>query len=475
MASRNLLLEDDIGKVSSSSLIGHHEESDGTVELFDEVEADVAPSVAGIKGSGGNIELNHIDYITFLLIGIAMLWPWNCFLSAAAYFQMRFRESDFLRENFQSCMMSTSTITATCTMAVLSYMQRTASYPFRIWIALAMNIVNFTILAIASVVGRSFALWPYFVYLMVSVFFSALSTSLSQNGGFAISNIMAPIYTQAIMVGQAVAGVLPSIAQILSVVLVANTKLADGSDDLSSSATSSFIYFLTATGVTTIALFSFLKFYRQKSSLIERFSKQNRAEDEEYLTAETTERTARRYIPAITLWKKLKGPAFAVFYAFGVTMMFPVFASNTLSVNYEVGVSGPNSWYRPSVFIPFVFLIWNLGDLAGRVICGRPNIVTRNGKTLVIWSLLRTLFIPFFLLCNVHGRGASINSDFIYVILQFLFGISNGYITSCGMMIAESFVEEEEKEAAGGFMGVAFNMGLALGSVCSFILVAAIE
>jgi hypothetical protein len=33
-----------------------------------------------------------------------MLWPWNCFLSAAAYFQERFKSSDFLRENFQSCM-----------------------------------------------------------------------------------------------------------------------------------------------------------------------------------------------------------------------------------------------------------------------------------------------------------------------------------------------------------------------------------
>ncbi|KAK9325813.1 nucleoside transporter-domain-containing protein [Lipomyces orientalis] len=457
------LLQGEEGTAFTESYSDHDRMTDLTLDSDAASDSDV-----GITKMLSMKEIyDPMDYFSFLLIGIAMLWPWNCFLSAAAYFQERFKSSDFLRENFQSCIMSTSTITATLAMIVLSNQQTHAKYTFRVWLALVMNIINFSILALTSITGGSWAIAPYFIYLLVSVFFSALATSLSQNGAFAIANLFAPIYTQGIMVGQAVAGVLPSIAQILSVVTVETTRSDDPNSGEEVTSTSSFMYFLIATGITGIALLFFLKFYRKQGAFINH-SGTDGGDNE-------AQQPTRRHIPLLDLFRKLHYLAFAVFYTFGVTMMFPVFASNILSVNYTEGISSPSSWFRPKVYIPFAFLVWNIGDLVGRVICGYPQYTIRSPKALAIASLARTGFIPLFFLCNISDSGTTISSDGIYIFLQLWFGITNGYVSSCGMMGSESFVEEDEKEAAGGFMGLALNLGLAAGSLCSFILVGIIQ
>ncbi|KAK9451726.1 nucleoside transporter-domain-containing protein [Limtongia smithiae] len=415
-----------------------------------------------------------VDYAAFLALGMAMLWPWNCFLSAAAYFQDRFEERPYLRDNFLSFVMTTSTITSTAFMFILSHRQKSARYTFRIWCAQIINITDFTLLAVASLAGTSFALTPYFVYLMISVFFSALATSLSQNGAFAIANLFTPLYTQAIMVGQAIAGVLPSIAQILTVVSVESTISDSGGQATSS--LSSFIYFLTATGVIVVAFLLYMSFYRRHRAILgHAVFPVDTANDFEANFDPIPQHHARKHVPLLLLLRKLYYSAFAVAFTFLVTMLFPVFAGNTLSVNYVEGVSSAASWLRPNVFIPLAFLIWNLGDLFGRLICGSPKYLIRSPPKLAVIALARALFIPLFLGCNIHGNGSVINSDFVYMMLQLLFGISNGYVASCTMMGAEFFVEQDEREATGGFMGLALNVGLAGGSISSFVLVAIIS
>ena len=42
------------------------------------------------------IKLSQFKYFTFTVIGIALLWPWNCFLSASAYYGERFVNSPSL-------------------------------------------------------------------------------------------------------------------------------------------------------------------------------------------------------------------------------------------------------------------------------------------------------------------------------------------------------------------------------------------
>ncbi len=74
-----------------------------------------------------------------------------------------------------------------------------------------------------------------------------------------------------------------------------------------------------------------------------------------------------------------------------------------------------------------------------------------------------------YFLCNVQGRGAIISSDAFYLfVVQFGFGISNGWLSSLCMMAPGDYVEEGEREAAGGFMAVNLVAGLMVGSLLSF-------
>ena len=86
-------------------------------------------------------------------------------------------------------------------------------------------------------------------------------------------------------------------------------------------------------------------------------------------------------------------------------------------------------------------------------------------------AVLRIGFVGLYHLCNVRGRGAVINSDFFYlVIVQLLFGLTNGYLGSTCMIGAGEWVEPREREAAGGFMGLCLVAGLTAGSLASFFL-----
>lgn len=85
-----------------------------------------------------------------------------------------------------------------------------------------MTIAIFSFMAITCVVQLFLDMNDtlFFILIMIMVLTSAAATCLAQNGTMAIVNVMGEIYANAVMVGQAVAGVLPSCALIISILLV---------------------------------------------------------------------------------------------------------------------------------------------------------------------------------------------------------------------------------------------------------------
>ncbi|KAF2477465.1 uncharacterized protein BDR25DRAFT_274617 [Lindgomyces ingoldianus] len=402
-----------------------------------------------------------LDYSVFLLLGVAMLWAWNMFLAAGPYFQRRFESDDRLLRNFQSAELSVSTVGNLGSMILLTKLQARASYPKRIVASLVLNIVVFTLLAVSTRLFLGVTASVYFAFLMLVVFSASLATGLCQNGVFAfVSGFGREEYTQGIMTGQGVAGVLPCIAQIVSVLSVPEKKSEQGAPLESS--TSAFAYFLTASVVSTVTLAAFA-FLLSRHSPRQRIKRSLDSEDSE----NDPERFVRKSVPLVRLLKKLFWLAGAVFLTFAVTMMFPVFTQQIQSVRDPH--SAPRL-FQPASFIPFAFLLWNIGDLIGRVSPAIPGLtLTSKPRLLFILSISRVIFIPMYLLCNLRGKGATISSDVFYLlVVQLLFGLSNGYIGSNCMMGFVEWVDEDEREAAGGFMSLCLVAGLTVGSFLSF-------
>ncbi|EAQ91040.1 hypothetical protein CHGG_02975 [Chaetomium globosum CBS 148.51] len=434
-----------------------------------------------------------IEYSIFALIGVAMLWAWNMFLAAAPYFQTRFQSDPWIYANSQSAIISTSTIVNLVAMMVLTRIQSSANYPLRINIALLMNVAVFAMLTIST---TSFFLDAspklYLAFLLLMVALTASAAGLMQNGAFSfVASFGRPEYTQAIMVGQGIAGILPPLTQMFSYLAFADPPPGipppgqPSSESSSSSppqndegATSAFIYFLTAVLISALTFAAFIPLVHRHSRLLSRRrgslapspgTDLSPSTTTLHSTTSTSEPTpTRRHIPLTTLLLKLRWLAAAVAMCFVVAMFFPVFTAKILSVHDSDG-----GLFSPGAFIPLGFFFWNLGDLAGRVSAVLPPFAWLRARPRVLFAvgLARWGFLPLYLLCNLHGRGAVVESDLFYLgVVQFPFGLTNGWLGSSAMMAAGEWVAEDEREAAGGFMGMCLVGGLALGSVLSFTL-----
>ncbi|KAL1390422.1 nucleoside transporter family [Phyllosticta capitalensis] len=410
-----------------------------------------------------------LEYGIFLLLGVAMLWAWNMFLAAGPYFQRRFKDNEKILHTFQSTQLSVSTVVNLSSMLLLAKMQAKASYPRRIGAALAINVVTFTLLAVSTRHFLDISAKGYFAFMVIMVTAASFASSLCGNGVFAyVSGFGREEYTQAIMTGQGVAGVLPPAAQIISVLSIPDRPGVNEGEIERESGKSAFAYFMTATFVSAITFvaFSYLVSRQKARSPARRMA--DSLEDVRSSTA-----SLRETVPLLTLFRKLFWLAAAVFLDFAITMVFPVFTQEIRSV--QSTDSAPRL-LQPASFIPLAFLFWNIGDLLGRILPGIKALsLTSKPRAVFAFSVARIVFVPLYLLCNVGGAGARVNSDFFYlVIVQMGFGVTNGFIGSTCMMGAPEWVEPHEREATGAFMGLCLVAGLAAGSLASFAVAAAL-
>ncbi|RAH51572.1 nucleoside transmembrane transporter FUN26 [Aspergillus brunneoviolaceus CBS 621.78] len=432
------------------------------------------------------------EYAVFLLLGISMLWAWNMFLAAAPYFYHRFQTDDWAATHYQPSILTVSTVTNLGSSFILAKLQKGASYPKRTVVSLLINIVVFTLLAFSTIFMKDVSVATYFAFLMFMVFGASLATGINQNGVYAyVAGFGREEYTQAIMSGQGVAGVLPCIVQIVSVLSVAPNRGGGGDNDNDQdhgpaspqeSSKSAFAYFITATAVSSLALIAFTSLVKRRSHIpslsapsttTNSSSNNNNDDDDDDDTSESNPNPKTRTISLWTLFKRLRFTALAMILCFTITMTFPVFTAQIESVHRN-GESGSSSrLFDAPVFIPLAFFFWNAGDLVGRMLVLWPplSLVHRpwGPGALLVFACARAAFIPLYQLCNIRGRGAVVQSDFFYlVVVQWLFGVSNGYLGSNCMMGAGQ-VPAEEREPAGAFMGLMLVAGLTLGSLLSFL------
>ena len=425
------------------------------------------------------------------------------FLAAFPYFTHRFSASPSLVRTFPSAIISVSTVTNLVSMLLLTYLQSSAHYPSRIILSLILNIAVFTLLALSTVLFTGISPGVYFGFLMAMVFGASLATGLCQNGVFSyVSGFGEGGYTQGIMTGQGVAGVLPCIAQIVSVLSVSGTSKSSGSSTRrrnpdgagqaspQESSKSAFAYFLTATAISAITLLAFGVLLGRHRPVQSHQQDPPPLYDEdgspkidsptpeaEPLTISTNaprEPRPKPSIPYTRLLRLLPYPSVAVFVTFALTLA--IFPTSTQSILSNHSPPLPRI-LRPESFIPLAFLCWNAADLLGRLLTAiKPcNHLPAQPKLLLSLALGRVIFVPLYYLCNRNGAGASISSDFFYLaIVQGGFGLTNGIVGSACMMSAGLVGNEDEegevvREAAGGGMGLMLVGGLTVGSLLSFL------
>ncbi|PWA25985.1 hypothetical protein CCH79_00001825 [Gambusia affinis] len=202
--------------------------------------------------------------------------------------------------------------------------------------------------------------------------------------------------------------------------------------------------------------------------------------------------------------------ALSVCFIFTVTIgTFP-----SVTVDVESTVANGNAW--ETYFIPVsCFLLFNMMDWAGRsltavcmwrryadltathqqahlyvclfkpsmdlqeqqrgfsrcVRCLNPCLPGKDSIWLPVLCGVRVVFIPLFMLCNVHPRKnlpVAFAHDAWYIFFMILFSFSNGYLASLCMCFGPKKVPQHQAETAGAIMAFFLSLGLALGAAVSF-------
>lgn len=412
------------------------------------------------------------------MLGLGTLLPWNFFMTATMYFTSRLAdpvsEANFsanateeasrsvLQAKFNNVMTLCAMVPLlafTCLNSVLH--QR---IPQRIRIAGSLMAILLVFLLTAVLVKVELEPLPFFIITMIKIICINSFGAVLQGSLFGMAGLLPASYTTPIMSGQGLAGTFAALSMICAI--ASGSAIQD----------SAFGYFITACVVIALAIASYVALPKLAFFQYYQESLQNKpAEDEEnkmdLLKKDQRQQSAGdddKQTPSMfSIFKKIWVMAVSVCFAFTVTIgTFPA-----ITVDVRSTIAGEGEWEK--YFIPVsCFLFFNMFDWAGRsltAVCMWPG---KDSKLLPGLILVRVIFVPLFMLCNVHPRvnlPVYFTHDGWFIAFMILFAFSNGYLASLCMCFGPKKVDPSEAETAGAIMAFFLSLGLALGASLSFL------
>lgn len=165
----------------------------------------------------------------------------------------------------------------------------------------------------------------------------------------------------------------------------------------------------------------------------------------------------------------------AVILTFLVTLtVFPGLIAKIRPASNPSGIAFPKAGrIFGDLWVPILFLTFNVGDTAGRVF---SSVMAERSSFTGILAAARVGFIPLLLTVSSHanseeplGMWTQLH-DIRSVVVVALLSITNGLLGGSAMIHGPSCVPKEFRSRAGTIMAFSMQMGLLLGSVTSFIL-----
>jgi len=193
--------------------------------------------------------------------------------------------------------------------------------------------------------------------------------------------------------------------------------------------------------------------------------------------------TTEAAVPFCEIMRGICFQAISVFLTFFICLLlFPGVLGNVCTHDGEKNVLGFISidW---SFLNTALFLMFNIGDWLGKKLAKYEIVRSDQEYLLLSITLLRGLFYPIFLYgLNLTGqRTGLLANKYSFIILNFIFATSSGYMGSLPMRFAPEVLESklkakyndaqinEAKGKASTYMVCFLIGGLMTGSLCSFI------
>jgi len=462
-------------------------------------------------------------WISFFLLGMATLLPWNFFITPFEYWMTKLQRSDWKNA---TTVVSSTTSDRELNMTVkvdketrqmpmtddLSDAGGCDASPFefndlqKFWMSslgIATMITNLifcfvtTILAkkipqnvrfIGCLIGYLICLsatlimvrldseeWisTFFTSTLIIVVVITICCGIFQTSTFGLASVFPGELNLivAVMSGQGFGGIFASVLNLITL------------SAFESPIDAAFVFFLLAIVYTAVALYLFcamLKnelyqtYVNKKTEPVDEQSPSNRDEETKLMNkdteAEADQLTFRQFIQS-TLWPYM----LSVFLVFAVTLgLFPGAAAFIKPAAYDC-----TNTYHTKYFVPlWCFTLYNVTDTIGRWFAGKIDFPkVGEAKKLLTLCILRIGLLVIFPMTNIEieGRQTPIyfKSDLVYIILMSVIGLTGGFLSSKAMgagQLAPSHLQDD----TGNLMGTCLVAGLLGGASLSFGVLALI-
>ncbi|KAI7796311.1 equilibrative nucleoside transporter 2 [Triplophysa rosa] len=438
----------------------------------------------------------------FFLLGMGTLLPWNFFITAMNYFTGRLNGTSCTNGTEQAdsdpyMFNNLSVLIAQLPLLLFTFLNSFLYQHIAEKVRIAGSMVFILLLFIltASLVKVEMTLDHFFSITMATIWFINMFGAVLQGSLFGLVSKLPPRYNSLFMSGQAVAGIFSGIAMLLSNILETDSE------------SSALGYFITPCVATLITLccylilphLSFARLYLESGPTDKAETRKEpltnncesvtlvnvKLNDESGLEAngkavftesdsescnkldehkqEPTEEKST--VPQV--FEKIWVMASCVTCVFAVTLsVFPAITVNTKPKGFFEG--------KDKIFVPLCsFIVFNVMDWIGRSLTSRIQWPSKQSWLFPLFVLLRVVFIPALMLCNVQPRiylPVLFDHDMAYLVFMSLFAMTSGYFACLSMSYASQLVKPKDAETAGALMTFFLALGLSLGAAFSFVL-----
>ncbi|XVE98340.1 hypothetical protein REPUB_Repub03eG0097900 [Reevesia pubescens] len=372
-----------------------------------------------------------VAYIIHFLLGAGNLLPWNAFITAADYFGYLY-PTKHVEKVFSVGYMSSSVLVLVV-MISSGCCSRKLSHRFKMNMGFSMFILS---LMVAPTIDWAWhSSWSkerqnatYFV-TVAAVVICGLADGLIAGSLIGSAGKLPKQYMQAIFAGTASSGVLVSILRIIT-----KASLPQTPQGLRASA---HLYFIVSTVILLCCILCCNLLYKLPVM------------QQHYRLLQDDPFCSRQQF--WTVARKVCWPALGVLMIYIVTLsIFPGFIAENLESKLL------QDWY-PVLLIT----VYNVADFMGKSLTA--IYVLQSIKKATLTCISRLLFYPLFTAC-LHGP-KWLKGEIPVVVLTFMLGLSNGYLTSLLMILGPKMVPVSEAELSAIVLVVFLGIGLVSGSV----------